>query len=156
VLRPLVRAVANSMMVGSVMLFVACPGSAVRTDAQAERTDSPSSECSLIAGAPAEACGCDGACMAGARCIRDIVSTVTGSHPGGFAVCTSTDAGLCVCGVWLDDRCQGGAGCVCPGADDNGLCLTPEQKATLCAGPLAKSFNCSFTPSVDAAPGIVP
>lgn len=107
--------------------------------------------CSLGVGAPGEACGCNGACLAEAQCIQ------TRNHARSVSVCTAISAGLCVCGVWLDDRCQNGATCVCPsGGDDNGLCVTSEQRVILCSGDLATGFNCQDEGPKDAAPGTIP
>jgi hypothetical protein len=95
--------------------------------------------CSAPAGAAGEPCGC-GACAGGAVCVS--ACAVGG---GSRNVCTAPAAqvGTCVCGVVLDDRCTGGASCICPvSCDGIALCLTAAQRAVLCAGPYAANFSC--------------
>lgn len=142
------KSVVLGIIAGFVVFFLGCPGSQAPRDAGKAPTDAA---CRSGAGAPGEACGCDGACVGEAQCVQ------TGAPFRRLNVCTSVSAGVCVCGVSLDDRCRNGALCVCPsGGDDNGVCVTLEERAVLCSGALATSFNCDGSGLVDAAPGTVP
>ena len=74
-------------------------------------------------------------------------------------VCTAIASGTCVSGFILDDRCTNGAFCLHPTGDAPGLCLTPEEQARFCAGPLARAFSCATydTKDAGAAPdGVIP
>jgi hypothetical protein len=132
----------------AIVFVCGCSGSQAPGDAGSLLADAA---CSAGLGAPGEACGCGGACLAEAQCIQ------TRDHAGPVNVCTAISAGFCVCGAVLDDRCQNGTTCVCPsGSDDTGVCVTPEQKVVLCSSDLSKSFNCNDQAVGDAAPGTVP
>jgi hypothetical protein len=135
-------------MAVAILLFCGCKGSQTPGDAGNSLADAA---CSASIGAPAEACGCDGACVAESQCIQ------TRHYLGRVSVCTSISAGVCVCGATFDDRCQNGAMCVCPSTgDDNGVCVMPEQRVVLCSGTLATGFNCQEYNFKDAAPGTIP
>jgi hypothetical protein len=57
----------------------------------------------------------------------------------------------------FDDRCLGGATCICPSRlDDNGVCVTPAQKAVLCSGDLAPNFQCTGGPAGGSVDGAIP
>jgi hypothetical protein len=107
--------------------------------------------CSTVSGEPGEACRCDGTCGSGARCI------MTANHSPlalAVAVCVSADAGDCEEGFLLYNRCQPGFACTVPSRSEagDGACLTYQQKAVLCSGPLAKHFACGFNTPLDASP----
>lgn len=105
--------------------------------------------CAAVAGEPGEACGCDGTCAAGGQCI-----VVALQYPRrlSVSVCRSAAAGVCDCGLTYRDTCQSGFSCLCPVFTSplDGICLTDEQKAVLCSGPLAESFSCPIDTSRDA------
>ncbi len=130
------------LLAGLVPLSAGCADSSGGTTKLPEDAAAPGDAlCSALPGEPGEACACDGTCAAGAQCTRTFKRAVP------LAVCTSLAAGTCSCGAFINDECVGGAGCLCPsGGEDMGICLTVDQKAVFCAGPLAASYlRCSST-----------
>ena len=63
---------------------------------------------------------------------------------GGGGLCSVAGRETCGCGI-IDQPCTTpGLECLYPSCCDyQGLCLTPDERQTVCAGPLAAKFNCA-------------
>ena len=97
--------------------------------------------------APAEALGhCDplGApCSGGVECVEGCPFSVRpGAGPRG-GLCRVPGREQCGCGIVPSPCTTPGLDCLMPACcDDEGLCVTPQEKATICAGPDAFRFDC--------------
>jgi hypothetical protein len=98
--------------------------------------------------APAEALGhCDplaaNPCLGGVECVEGCpYSARPGAGPRG-GLCRVPGREQCGCGIIPDPCTTPGLDCLMPACcDDEGLCVTSQEKATICAGPDAFRFEC--------------
>ncbi len=86
------------------------------------------------------ACGSQGdpACGQGSSCV------VGCPFQGGGGLCRIAGREMCGCGA-ADQPCTTpGFECLYPSCCDyEGLCLTPDERQTVCSGPLAAKFDCA-------------
>lgn len=86
-------------------------------------------------------------CSSGSTCVEGCPSpTAAGPNSGISArggVCSVPTRESCGCGVVLQPCTTPGLTCLMPSCCDyEGLCLTPDERATICAGPDAVRFHC--------------
>jgi hypothetical protein len=83
-------------------------------------------------------------CVAGAVCVQGCIPRAypgTGKPVGGL--CTFPGRERCGCGIVPAPCTTPGFDCLSPACCDfEGLCVTPEEKAVICAGPDAFRFAC--------------
>lgn len=109
------------------------------TGGQAEGGDSGSA---LASCAPATGCGTGSTCIEG--CPSSARPSI-GSVPG---ICSVPGRDSCGCGAALDPCTTPGTVCLMPACCDyEGICVTPPERAAICARPEGAHFDCS---SVDA------
>jgi hypothetical protein len=106
-------------------------------------TDAPKAE-------PLASCAPAVGCVAGARCVEGCPRyRVTSSVPP-VGVCTVPGRDSCGCGVVADPCETPGTFCLMPACCDfEGICVTAEERAAICARPEGAHFDCTTT---DAAP----
>ena len=87
----------------------------------------------------------DDSCPPGSRCIEACYNMLNGG-PGG--VCSVPGRDGCGCGAVFDPCDDSGLQCLMPACcEAEGVCVTPEERADICAGPAAYRFDCEGTMS---------
>lgn len=84
--------------------------------------------------------GGPGQCSAGSTCVHGCMNRLL--DPGG--VCSVPGRELCACGFIPSPCTTPGLVCLTCCDSGDGLCVTPAEKADICAGPDAKRFDCAL------------
>jgi hypothetical protein len=124
----------------------AAPGAGDERDAEA--IDAGDAPAPVEAGAPLGHClpHADGACPSGSTCVEGCPWQPNQSFipaPGGL--CTFPGREQCGMGIVPNPCTTPGLACLYAGCGDyEGICVTPTEKATICAGPDAVRFACQL------------
>jgi hypothetical protein len=82
--------------------------------------------------------GAPASCPAGSECVEGCPNRLP--SPGG--VCSVSGRESCACGIFLSPCTTPGLVCLTC-CDSSGLCVTPAEKAVVCAGPDRLRFDCN-------------
>jgi len=95
---------------------------------------------------PLAPCGADSTCYYGLTCIEGCPASKLPSGTSAGGICSMGGRDKCGCGA-LADACETpGTSCLMPACCDyQGLCVTPAERATICARPEGVHFDCSKT-----------
>ena len=111
-------------------------------DASVDQAEGGDSGSALASCEPATGCGAGSTCIGG--CPSSAKPSI-GSVPG---VCSVPGRDTCGCGAVLAPCTTAGTTCLMPACCDyEGICVTPSERAAICARPEGAHFDCS---SVDA------
>ena len=101
-------------------------------------------------GAALASCTPDAGCGTGSMCIEGCPSSAKPSIGAVGGICSVPGRDTCGCGVALDPCTTPGTICLMPACCDyEGICVTPAERAAICARPESAHFDCS---AVDAGP----
>ena len=107
-------------------------------DTPADQTDGGDSGSALASCEPAAGCGTGSTCIEG--CPSSARPSI-GSAPG---ICSVPGRDTCGCGAVLDPCTTPGTACLMPACCDyEGICVTPAERASICARPEGAHFDCS-------------
>ena len=109
------------------------------SDLSSEQTDATGDTGSALAScAPATGCGAGSTCIEG--CPASAKPSI-GAVPG---ICSGPGRDTCGCGAVLDPCDTPGTVCLMPACCDyEGICVTPAERAAICARPEGAHFDCS-------------
>jgi hypothetical protein len=95
-------------------------------------------------GGPLASCVPGTACGSGSTCIEGCPASVRPSIGAVGGICSVPGRDTCGCGVALDTCQTPGTVCLMPACCDyEGICVTPAERAAICARPEAAHFDCS-------------
>jgi hypothetical protein len=96
------------------------------------------------AGTPLGPCGSDSTCLYGLACIEGCPASRLPYYTSVAGICSMGGRDSCGCGAVADTCSTPGTACLMPACCDyQGLCVTAEERATICARPEAVHFDCS-------------
>ena len=99
-------------------------------------------------GGPLASCVPGSACGSGASCIEGCPASAKPSIGSVGGICSVPGRDTCGCGVALDPCTTPGTACLMPACCDyEGICVTPAERAAICARPEGAHFDCT---AVDA------
>jgi hypothetical protein len=102
------------------------------------------------AGGPLSSCREGSACATGSRCIVGCPYLGSFSPNPANGICSVPGRDTCGCGGVLDPCDLPGTVCLMPACCDyQGICVTPDERAAICARPEGSHFDCT---TVDAGP----
>ena len=148
-MRRATRIRASAIVLGAMLASChATPSGPARTDAgdaggpDGGDEDVAGTEAGAVLGPCAP--GGQDACPAGSMCVQGCPSSgAAGAKPPG-GLCSAPGRESCGCGIIPSPCTTPGLDCLLPACCDNqGLCVTPQEKATICAGPDAFRFACA-------------
>jgi hypothetical protein len=113
-------------------------------DATAEQMETGNAEEAL------GSCTPDAGCGSGSLCIGGCPSSAMPSIGAAGGICSVPGRDTCGCGAVLDPCTTPGTVCLMPACCDyEGICVTPAERAAICARPEGAHFDCF---SFDAGP----
>ena len=100
------------------------------------------------AGGPLASCVPGSLCADGSRCIEGCPHLQGFSPNPANGICGVSGRDGCGCGVVFDPCDTPGTSCLMPACCDyQGICVTPDERAAICARPEGSRFDCT---TVDA------
>ena len=96
------------------------------------------------AGSPLGSCMSGNTCLYGLSCIEGCPASRLGLADAPPGICSIAGRDTCGCGA-VDDPCEtAGTVCLRPACCDfQGVCVTPDERAAICARPESVHFDCS-------------
>lgn len=109
------------------------------SDAPSDQAETGDAAETLASCAPGTTCG------AGSLCIEGCPSSANPSIGAVPGVCGVPGRDTCGCGVIADPCDTPGTVCLMPACCDHaGICVTPTERAAICARPEGAHFDCSI------------
>ena len=101
-------------------------------------------------GGPLASCVPGGTCGTGSTCIEGCPASARPSIGAVGGICSVPGRDTCGCGAVLDTCQTPGTVCLMPACCDyEGLCVTPTERAAICARPEAVHFDCTTDAASD-------
>jgi hypothetical protein len=101
-------------------------------------------------GTPLAPCAADSTCLYGLTCIEGCPASRLASATSAGGICSMGGRDSCGCGAVADACETPGTSCLMPACCDyQGLCVTPDERADICARPEGVHFDCAKS---DAGP----
>ena len=97
-----------------------------------------------VGGAPLASCAPGSACGSGSTCIEGCPASAKPSVGAVGGICSVPGRDSCGCGAAIDTCTTPGTLCLMPACCDyEGICVTPIERAAICARPEAAHFDCT-------------
>jgi hypothetical protein len=104
---------------------------------------------------PLASCEPGSSCGSGSTCIEGCPASVKSSIGSVGGICSVPGRDTCGCGAVLKTCQTAGTSCLMPACCDyDGICVTPAERAAICARPEGAHFDCTSDAgaATDAAP----